>query len=64
MKYSFIQVMGYAGLPSHIISKENFDFLDCCGTKVRVGFGFQKHPRKPTRLSTPLWNVGGSADSR
>lgn len=62
MKYSFIQVMGYTGLPSHI-SKENFDFLDCCGTKVRAGFGFQKHPKKPTRLSTPLSNVGGSVDS-
>ena len=50
--------MGYAGLPSHI-SKDNFAFLDCCGTNVRAGFGFQKHPRKPTRLSTPCgtWGV-------
>lgn len=44
--------MGYAGLPSHIISKENFDFLDCWN-KGESGIRFQKHPRKPTRLSTP-----------
>lgn len=39
MKCLFIQVMGFAGFPSHV-SKENFDFLCCCsylcGNKGKV----------------------------